>query len=132
MNEKKTQRKNNTNLNINWPPKDEYFTIKSLSALNPNFVNITLRVRLKKAIDEDKIVVAIGTRNNKKGRPELILAMSPVEPSVLEKTKNENIVLFENPTVPVMNVTNTNNVISHTSTLNAVRVSPDTLMPISA
>ena len=49
----KTTRKNKTNLTIIWPANTEYFTTETLHALNPNFINITLRVRLKKAIEEE-------------------------------------------------------------------------------
>ena len=39
---KKTDRKNKTNLTVNWPKN--IFTIEELNQKNPEFVNITLRV----------------------------------------------------------------------------------------
>jgi hypothetical protein len=105
MNDRKTQRKNKTNLVIKWPTNDEYFTIKSLQALNPDFIEITLRVRLNKAITEENLVAPIGTRNCGKGRPELVLAMRPVKQSVLEKAKENKIFLVEDSKlIPVMEI----------------------------
>jgi len=90
---KKTQRKNKTNLTLSWPENTEYFTIKDLCTLNPEFVEITLRVRLKKALDEEKIVGVIGSTNPGKGRPSLVFAMRPVIQSVLDKAKAAGIQL---------------------------------------
>ena len=105
INENKTTRKNKTNLTINWPANTEYFTMDSLQSLNPNFINITLRVRLTKAVAEEKIVAVIGTKNYGKGRPKLIMAMRPVLPCVLDKAKNDGV-FIENETslIPVMDV----------------------------
>jgi len=90
---KKTQRKNNTNLTVVWPSASVYFTIKDLFNLNPDFVPITLRVRLKKAIDSEKTVGVIGTTNPGKGRPCLVFAMRPVLQSVLDSAKSAGIQL---------------------------------------
>ena len=90
---KKTQRKNNTNLTVTWPDASSYFTIKDLRSTNTDFVEITLRVRLKKAIDEDKTVGVIGTTNPGKGRPSLVFAMRPVLQSVLDSAKAAGIQL---------------------------------------
>ncbi len=101
---KKTQRKNHTNLVLKFPSKDEYFTIKSLWAMNPEFVEITLRVRLKKAIDEEKSVVEIGCKNTGNGRPIKAFAMTPVNPKILEKAKADGIML-QSLTLPVIHIT---------------------------
>jgi len=90
---KKTQRKNNTNLTVNWPGSTDYFTIKDLRSMNADFVEITLRVRLKKAIDEEKTVGVIGTTNPGKGRPSLVFAMRPVLQSVLDSAKAAGVQL---------------------------------------
>ena len=90
---KKTQRKNNTNLTVVWPDTTAYFTIKDLLAMNPDFVEITLRVRLKKAIDELKTVGVIGTTNPGKGRPSLVFAMRPVLQTVLDSAKAAGVQL---------------------------------------
>lgn len=104
MTERKTQRKNRTNLVMKWPSKDEYFTIPSLwKGLNPDFIEITLRVRLKKAIEEEKTVAEIGSKNMGFGRPIKIFAMTPVSPTVLEKAKNDGVIL-NSPSVPVVQI----------------------------
>jgi hypothetical protein len=105
-NNNKTSRKNKTNLTVNWPSNTEYFTIKSLLALNPSFVEITLRVRLKNAVDKEKSVEVIGTHNSGKGRPTLIFAMAPVLPSVIEKARLDEKIHIESDTktVPVLDV----------------------------
>jgi len=110
---KKTQRKNKTNLVLVWPANTTYFTIKDLIRLNPDFKEITLRVRLKKAIDEEKSVGVIGTTNPGKGRPSLVLAMRPVLQSVLDSAKADSIQLDDQTKlVNVMSVATSTNVTS--------------------
>ena len=115
MNDKKTQRKNKTNQTIVWPTNEDYFTIKDLIKTNEHMLtssksDITLRVRLSKAITEENLVAAIGTRNSGKGRPELILSMRPVKQSVLDKAKSEKIFLAEDSKlIPVMEFSTTLN-----------------------
>ena len=109
----KTLRKNKTKQTIIWPTNDVYFTIKDLVALNPNVLtssnsDITIRVKLKKAIDETKQVAEIGTKNAGKGRPEKIFAMRPVQQSVLDLAKADKMQIFaETQLVAVMDITNT-------------------------
>ncbi len=72
MNTRKTQRKNKTKQVIAWPSQDAYFTIDSLIATNPHMLtssgsDITLRVRLNKAINDENLVVVIGHLNTRKG-----------------------------------------------------------------
>ena len=128
MNDKKTTRKNNTNLTIKWPSNDEYFTITSLIEQNPHMLtssgsDITLRVRLRKAIDEN-LVTEIGYKNVGKGRPTLAFSMTPVNPSVLLKADKDGICLKSqkvvtvaavnsNKTLPI--VTNITNIIPSTA-----------------
>lgn len=105
MSNRKTQRKNKTNLVVSWPSNEGYFTIDSLSEMNPDFINITLRVRLKKAISEDNTVAIIGYKNCGKGRPKLALAMRPVRQSVLDKAKADGITLEDDTKlIPVMDI----------------------------
>src|ERR1700680_2863815 len=104
---KKTERKNKTNLVVTWPTLDEYFTIKTLSQINPDFVNITLRVRLNKAVTEEpKTVQVIGQKNTHKGRPELVFAMKPIKQTTLDKAKADGITMDtpKNVSVNVLNV----------------------------
>jgi hypothetical protein len=89
---KKTNRKNKTNLVVNWP--NGHYTVDSLFAENPDFIKITLRVRLNKAIS-DKSVAVIGTRNGGKGRPKLVFTSTPVTKDVIDAAKQDGV-LVEN------------------------------------
>lgn len=114
MNDRKTQRKNKTNLVMKWPTNDDYFVIspgydnsmahKALMTLNPDFIEITLRVRLKKEIEEKKTVVEIGCKNTGFGRPIKAFVMTPVNQLAMEKAKADGIMLNSQP-VSVIRVT---------------------------
>jgi len=112
MNIRKTQRKNKTKQTVLWPSHDEYFTIADLVALNPNMLtsapkpsDITLRVRLNKAITEEPYEVAvIGQKNCGKGRPKLIFAMRPVKQSAIDKAKADGISIDSNKLITVMQI----------------------------
>lgn len=86
---KKTERKNKTNLNVEWP-KTPFFTIKELWTLNPQFVNITLRVRLTKAITSGQ-VVEIGNKTGGQGRPEKVFSLVPVVQETIDEAKHQGI-----------------------------------------
>ncbi len=112
-NVRKTQRKNKTKQTIIWPSLDDYFTIDNLILTNQHMLtetgsDITLRVKLMKSVKGDgvpKTVATIGTINTGKGRPQLVFAMMPVKAEVLEKAKQNKIMLVEETTlVPVVNV----------------------------
>jgi hypothetical protein len=66
----KTTKKNNAA--IEWP-SNTHFTIDDLSKKYPNFVNITLRFRVKRGID-NKEIVTIGKVKPAIGRPRLVYA----------------------------------------------------------
>jgi len=102
----KTDRKNKTNLAVIWPENGKLFTIKELwKDLNKDFVEITLRVRLDKAIKKDKTVAIIGYKNVGKGRPQMILAMNPITQDLLDKAYADGIQPPEiKPLVTVMDV----------------------------
>ncbi len=106
MSNKKTNRKNKTNLTVTWPSADKYFTIVDLMETNKEFIPITLRVRLKNAID-DGTVAEIGTIHGGKGRPKLAFAMNPVTEDVLATARQAEVVLHDKyNTVKVLDVTN--------------------------
>ncbi len=106
MSNKKTNRKNKTNLTVTWPSADKYFTIADLMETNKEFIPITLRVRLKNAID-DGTVAEIGTIHGGKGRPKLAFAMNPVTEDVLVTARQAEVVLHDKyNTVKVLDVTN--------------------------
>lgn len=111
MSIRKTQRKNKTKQVIIWPSNDDYFTVKSLVALNPHMLtsapkpsDITLRVRLNKAINEENLVAVIGHKNCGKGRPELVFSMKPVKQTAIDKAKADNIMIDTPRLVPVMDI----------------------------
>jgi len=131
MNNRKTQRKNKTNQVINWPTNDQYFTIDSLINSNQHMLtssglDITLRVRLNKAINEEGMVAVIGHKNSGKGRPQLVFAMKPVNQMVLEKAKNDGIMLDMLDTRKLVSVVDVN---SQTPTKT---VSPVMGIPVSS
>lgn len=100
---KKTDRKNKTNLTVTWP--SNIFTIKELNAKNPDFVEITLRVRLKKALDSGEIT-DIGVLHNGKGRPTLVFVHGTPTKEHIEEAKSRQVILKESPTVNVIKITN--------------------------
>jgi hypothetical protein len=103
-NTKKTDRKNKTNLTVTWPSNDTYFGVSELSNLNSDFIAITLRVRLKNALDEG-VVTQIGTVHGGKGRPKLAFAMSPVTETAVTVARAAGVVLVDKyNTVNVLDV----------------------------
>ena len=112
MSIRKTQRKNKTKQTIIWPSNDAYFTIDGLIQANPHMLtssgsDITLRVRLNKAVSEENLVAVIGQKNCGKGRPQLVFAMRPVKQSVIDKAKTEGISLDMPKIMPVMEISST-------------------------
>ena len=103
-NTKKTDRKNKTNLTVTWPSNDTYFGVSDLTALNSDFISITLRVRLKNALD-DGSVSQIGTVHGGKGRPKLAFVMNPVTESAINAARNAGVMLSDKyNTVNVLDV----------------------------
>lgn len=90
---KKTNRKNKTNLSVNWV--NGFFTIEDLHAANTNFVEITLRSRLNVAKKENQIA-EIGCIHTGKGRPKLVFATTPVTKDVLESARRAGVIFNEN------------------------------------
>ena len=100
---KKTDRKNKTNLTVTWP--SNIFTIKELNAQNPEFVEITLRVRMKKAIESGEIT-DIGVLHNGKGRPTLVFVHGTPTNEHIEEAKSRQVILKGASTVNVVNINN--------------------------
>jgi hypothetical protein len=100
---KKTDRKNKTNLTVTWP--SNIFTIKELNAQNPDFVEITLRVRMKKAIDSSEIT-EIGVLHNGKGRPTLVFVYGTPTKEHIEEAKSRQVILKDASTVNIIKITN--------------------------
>ena len=101
---KKTDRKNKTNLTVTWP--SNIFTIKELNAHNPEFVEITLRVRMKKAMESGEIT-DIGVLHNGKGRPTLVFVYGTPTKEHLEEAKSRQVILKDASAVNVIKITNT-------------------------
>lgn len=98
---KKTDRKNKTNLTVNWPTNT--FTIKELNEANPEFVEITLRVRLKKAIETGE-VNEMGVLHNGKGRPTIVFVHGMPTQAHIDEAKNREVILKDSVTVNVLTV----------------------------
>ena len=110
MSIRKTLRKNKTKQVINWPSADTYFTIDDLIQMNQHMVtqsglDITIRVRLQKAIQEENLVAEIGQKNLGKGRPKLVFAMRPVKQSVVDKATADGISVSMTKVMNVLEIT---------------------------
>jgi len=104
---KKTNRKNKTNQHVNW--MSGYFTNNQMMEHNPDFIKITLRVRIKNAIDNG-IIAEIGTMHSGKGRPKKIYTTTPVSKDVLEQASAAGVQLYNQyNTVTVVNVDTASN-----------------------
>ena len=115
-NTKKTDRKNKTNLTVTWPSKDTYFGVSDLTALNSDFISITLRVRLKNALDEGS-VSQIGTVHGGKGRPKLAFVMNPVNEAAINAARNAGVMLADKfNTVNVLDVKAKSDTTEHVET----------------
>lgn len=107
-NTKKTDRKNMTNQTITWPSADTYFTVESLLEKNSHIKQITLRVKLTKAINEGTIA-RLGTIHGGKGRPKVAYTATPVSDKALSAARNAEVLLDDKySTVNVVNI-NSNN-----------------------
>lgn len=101
---KKTDRKNKTNQIVNWP--SNIFTIKELNVQNPDFVEITLRTRMKKSMDSGEIT-DIGVLHNGKGRPTLVFVYGTATNEHIEEAKSRQVILKDVSNVNVIKITNT-------------------------
>lgn len=94
-------------LNIDWPKS--FFTIQDVQNDHPNAKNITIRFRINKAVEENKIAY-IGKNPTKVGRPTIVFASVPVEESVLTSAVEAGVILdeaFADTVVKVAKVTTT-------------------------
>lgn len=98
---KKTDRKNKTNLTVTWPTN--VFTIKELNAANPEFVEITLRVRLKKAIESGE-VNEMGVLHNGKGRPTIVFVHGTPTEAHIDEAKSREVILKDGLVLNVLNI----------------------------
>lgn len=97
----KTNKKNTTN--IEWPV-DSHFTIDDVQNKYPDVVNITLRFRVKKAIESKEIVV-IGKIKPAIGRPKIVFARANPSKELLEAAKTSGVIADEmKSAIPVAEV----------------------------
>jgi hypothetical protein len=98
----KTGRKNKTRLELKLPAAGIY-TIEELCGSNPEFVEITLRVRLKKFVNDGK-VLELGTLHMTKGRPKLVCATSPVSEATMKAAVDAGVMFNEKYNIPLLNI----------------------------
>jgi hypothetical protein len=98
----KTTKKNN--VAIEWP-SNTHFTMGDLFKKYPNFVEITLRFRVKRGL-ENKDIVTIGKVKPAIGRPQLVFAKANPSKELLEAATKAGVLALENKTtnVPVGDV----------------------------
>jgi hypothetical protein len=90
---KKTERKNKTNIVVNWP-KTPLFTVDDVFSLNADCKHITLRVRLTKEIEANR-AAEIGCKTGGQGRPKKVFAFTPVPESTLNLARSQQITLVD-------------------------------------
>ena len=121
----KTTRKNRTNLTLKWPSTTGYFTVNELFESNPEFIRITLRVRLKKEIEDSKTVAVIGTKKGSHGRPALVYSLTPVNQEVIDKARADGVdIVGDNDLVKVLEITPVNETSVPTVPVSAVVSTP--------
>ena len=97
-------RKNNSP--VIWP--EGHFTIKSVFAQHSHMKEITLRFRIKRAL-EDGLITTIGKIKPPIGRPELVFAKANPTKELLESAFKSGVIplVEETTTVTVMDVKST-------------------------
>ncbi len=78
---------------IAWPTAP-LFTIRDLHRLNPGFVEITLRVRCAKEIENGK-VIEIGSLNGGMGRPKKVFTVTPITEEKIRQAVHQKVTLAE-------------------------------------
>lgn len=105
-----SKEKNKVGAEVVWPVEGTLFSIKDLHQSNPSFVEITLRTKVTKAI-ENKTISFVGSRNQKKGRPTMIFTVGPLTKDVLNKASDENVQIADS-TKALVNVIKVNTPVS--------------------
>lgn len=89
----KTNKKNTTN--IEWPT-NSHFTIDDIQSKYPEVVNITLRFKVKKAV-ENKEIVTIGKIKPAIGRPKIVFASANPSKEILDAAKAAGVLFSDEP-----------------------------------
>lgn len=87
-----TKKKNTAN--IEWPTS--HFTIDDIQSKYPDVVNITLRFRVKKAV-EKKEIVTIGKIKPAIGRPKIVFAAANPSKELLDAAKAAGVLFSDEP-----------------------------------
>lgn len=98
----KTGRKNKTNSQLKL--MTGHFTITQLMSENIDMKEITLRVKLKKLVD-DGTVTELGTLHMAKGRPKLVFATAPLSKQTIESARTEGVLFSESMNVKILDIT---------------------------
>lgn len=88
-----TKKKNTTN--IEWPA-NSHFTIDDIQSKYPDVVNITLRFRVKKAMEKREIVT-IGKIKPAIGRPKIVFAAANPSKEVIDAAKAAGVLFSDEP-----------------------------------
>lgn len=86
------------------------FTVEDLHQQNPDYCNITLRVHLKEAIKNGK-VIELGYINTGKGRPKSVMSPLPVTQELLKEAEERRVLLKKDLIINVSSTDNTVEVI---------------------
>lgn len=88
-----TNKKNATN--IAWPT-NSHFTIDDIQNSYPDIVNITLRFKVKKAV-ESKEIVTIGKIKPAIGRPKIVFAIASPSKELLDAARTAGVIFNDEP-----------------------------------
>lgn len=88
----KTSKKNT--LTIDWPTS--HFTIDDVQGRYPDVVNITLRFRVKRAV-ENKEIIPIGKIKPAIGRPKLVFARANPSKELIDSAKAAGVLFSDEP-----------------------------------
>lgn len=91
-------------LEITWP--ETHFTIQDIQNEHPMAKNITIRFRINRAIEDNKIVL-IGKNPTSVGRPTIVFHKNPITDTVLKQAVKDGVILeeaFEEQVVKVAKV----------------------------
>lgn len=89
-----TNSKKNSTAAIEWPTG--HFTIEDIQNKYPDVVNITLRFRVKKAV-EGKEIVNIGKVKPAIGRPKIVYSRANPSKELLEAAKTAGVIFNDEP-----------------------------------
>lgn len=92
MSNKTNKTSKKTALTIDWP--NSHFTIDDVQGKYPDVVNITLRFRVKRAV-ENKEIVPIGKIKPAIGRPKLVFARANPTKEIIESAKAAGVLFVD-------------------------------------